>query len=266
MKMAQDGTDDPKIELAKSGRSTCRTCQKKIPKETPRVGIPFPFTTPAGEVVASYRYYHIDCTPPYKIAEVIVFLKKKQSEKNDLFETVLQKLERMDRKEGPEGGNLGSPSNDPFLQLSKSSRGKCRSCNEKIEKGIIRVAVPSLVELDDGRKFSSNKYYHLKCYVNQEENNEKNLVYLVEQSQSANYITKEEADTIKSEFPSLFSSDKRINEILIRIETTPIELKALKDLSKEKKIGFHLVEAAIERGLMKGEFFKPTPDTIQKLT
>ena len=264
--MAQDRTDDPKIELAKSGRSTCRTCQKKIPKETPRVGIPFPFTTPSGEVVASYRYYHIDCTPRYKIPEVISFLKRESLEKNDLYETILHELENLSEKGELKGENLDFNPNDPFLQLSKSSRGKCRKCKEKIEKDTVRVAVPSLVELDDGRKFFSNKYYHLICFVDQIENIEVDFKRLVDKSQSANYITEDEANAIKSEFGSYFNSDIRIEKILAEIKTSPIKLKVLKDLSVEKKIDFQLVEAAIEKGLMKGEFFKPTKDTIQKLT
>ncbi|MHA1941225.1 MAG: hypothetical protein ACW99F_09320 [Candidatus Hodarchaeales archaeon] len=264
--MVQERSDIPKIELAKSGRSTCRTCQKKIQKDTPRIGIPFPFTAPTGEVVASYRFYHVECTPRYNVTDVLSFLKKESFEKNDLYISVLTELETINKKEGSETEELTRNSKKPYLQPSKSSRGKCRSCSEKIEKGVIRVAVPSLVELDDGRKFSSNKYYHIKCYINQIENVDFNLMNLVDQALQANHITKEEASEIKSEFSSYLDSDTLISEVLNRITSTPIKIKDLRKISREKQIDFKLVEAAIERGLMKGEYFNPTPVTIQKMT
>jgi hypothetical protein len=54
----------PKIERAKSSRSTCRTCKQKISKDIYRVGIPYQFTRPDGEEITSYGSYHPECVPP----------------------------------------------------------------------------------------------------------------------------------------------------------------------------------------------------------
>ncbi|RMG25071.1 MAG: hypothetical protein D6732_22765 [Methanobacteriota archaeon] len=57
------------IELAKSGRATCRTCKGKIEKDTPRVGVENVFRKDGKEYI-SYKWHHFDCALS-KIPEIV---------------------------------------------------------------------------------------------------------------------------------------------------------------------------------------------------
>ncbi len=59
----------PIIELAKSGRATCRTCKGKIEKGTPRIGVESVFRKDGKEYV-SYKWHHFDCAMQ-KIPETV---------------------------------------------------------------------------------------------------------------------------------------------------------------------------------------------------
>ena len=257
-------SDKPKIEPAKSGRSKCRECQEKIQKDILRVGIPYPFTTPKGEVITSYRYYHLECTPSYSIPDVISALKEKPLEDDDQQNEILEQLKQKFEKSPSKGSRSGPRRSYPFIERSKSSRGKCKQCDMKIEKSELRVAEPTLVELDDDRKFTSNHYFHINCYLQHSDNPEASLTDLI--AKSTNTITEEEISTIKDQFSDLLSTDSSLKEVLALISIDPLQITTIQKYAKEKGVNFTLVEKAIERGLMRGTYFKPTPETVQKLT
>jgi hypothetical protein len=261
--MSNASSDKPKIESAKSGRSKCRGCQEKIEKGVLRVGIPYPFTTPKGEVITSYRWYHPTCTPPYNIPDVISELEKEPLEDEDQKKKILEHLKQIFEKSPSRDSRREPRRTNPFIEHSKSSRGKCKTCDAKIEKDELRVAEPTLVELDNGRKFSSNRYFHVNCYLQTIDNPETVVDDLITNSSST--ISDDDILYIKDLFSDLFSNGSSLEEVLALIKEDPIQLSKLKKLAKEKGIDFSTVEKAIERGLAQGIYFKPTPKSIQKL-
>ena len=139
----------PKVEPAKSSRSTCRECRQKIIKDEIRVGNPYEFNSPKCDVLTGYSWFHLKCTPGYIIPEVINSLKVNPLEDKVQQKEIMAVLDEM-FKDKPSKKPQGPKRDDsPFLERAKSSRGKCRKCEEKIEKGAIRVAEPAMVELDD---------------------------------------------------------------------------------------------------------------------
>ena len=74
--MSETKTEPPKIEPAKSGRSTCKGCREKIAKEVIRVGSPYQFASPSGNERTGFSWYHLECTPGYVIPEAINSLKE----------------------------------------------------------------------------------------------------------------------------------------------------------------------------------------------
>jgi hypothetical protein len=259
--MSTPQSNQLKVELAKSGRSKCRGCQEKILKDTPRVGIPYPFTTPKGEVITSFRYYHLECTPRFNIAEVLSVLDKFPMEEDTLQKEAIQTLTEI--KEGKFSPKQKTV--QPYLEYSKSSRGKCRSCEEKIIKDSLRIAEPTLVELDDGRRFASNQYFHPKCYFLKIDDSQSVLKSIIDFSIEKKSIDLEDADTIEKSFTHLIDSDSEVNKIITSISSEPIELSVIYKLSKERGVEKNLLDEAIERNLMEGVLFKPTDDTIQRL-
>jgi hypothetical protein len=182
-------------------------------------------------------------------------------EQNKIITQLKKKFERKPEKKDTPSLNHSIS----FIEHSKSSRGKCKKCDIKIERDELRVAKPTPVELDDGRKFTSNQYFHLDCYVQNSENPRFLLEELIKKSQDKNSIAEDDIDLIKGQFSDLLSGDSSLNELLNLLGTDALPLKKLKQLAKEKGVNFTLVEKAIERGLLQGIYFKPTPDTIQKL-
>jgi len=264
--MSETKTELPKIEPAKSGRSTCKGCREKILKDTIRVGTPYQFNSPKGEVFTGYSWYHLECTPGYIIPETINTIKKSPLEDINQQKDTLSVLKQMLRDKPKKESRSQRMDRSPFLERAKSSRGKCRRCEEKIEKGVIRVAEPTLVEMEDGRKFSSNKYYHQDCYFDQIEDPESSINSIIDNSLKKHSIDELEVQEIKAQFADLFQSDSSLQEILALIGLEPIKIQFLRDKALETGIDYKLVEKAIERGMVSGVYFNPTPDMIQELS
>ena len=264
--MSETKTELPKIEPAKSGRSSCRECRKKILKDAIRVGNPYQFNSPKGDVLTGYSWFHLECTPSYVIPETINSLKRDPLEDTDQQKDVLSTLERMFKEKPKKVSQRKRNDKSPFFEIAKSSRGKCRKCEEKIEKGVIRVAESTMVELDDGRKFPSYKYYHQDCYFDQTEDPKSSINSIINTSLEKQSIDDEEVEKIKRRFADLFQSDTNIPELLALIGPEPIKIQFLREKALEKDIDFNLVEKAIERGMIKGKYFNPSPDMIQELS
>ncbi|MHA2244651.1 MAG: hypothetical protein ACXADY_06745 [Candidatus Hodarchaeales archaeon] len=257
--------DKPIIEFSKSGRASCRTCRRKIVKEEIRIGIPYTFTKPDGETITSYGYYHPLCAPRDKIETILEIVASSSTIDSENRSYITESLKKR-QKEGtksPQSRNAAMAK--PFLEPSKSSRGACRTCEKKIEKGIYRVAEPSQVELDDGRKFFSHKFYHVQCYLESASEPKSVFQGLLQASLQRKSVSKTEIDSLEKEYKDYFLGDETAAEVLLLITEEPLELETLKKVAKEKGVPFSVVEKAIEQGLLKGIFFKPSESTIQKL-
>jgi poly [ADP-ribose] polymerase len=263
--MSETKSETPKIEPAKSSRSTCKECRQKIMKDKIRVGNPYQFNSPKGDVLTGFSWFHLECTPGYVIPEVINSLKESPLEDKDQQKEILSTLNRMFKDKPKMEAQEQKKADSPFLERAKSSRGKCRKCEEKIEKGEIRVAEPAMVELENGRKFSSHKYYHQKCFFDNIEDPKSSLTSIIKKSLAKKSINEDDEKEIENEFADLFQSDSKISDLLSLIGSEPIKIQLLRDKSHEEGINFKLVEKAIERGMIKGLYFNPIPDMIQKL-
>ena len=263
--MSERKPDLPKVEPAKSSRSICRECRQKIAKDEIRVGNPYEFTTPKGDVLTGYSWFHLKCTPGYIIPEVINSLKANPLDDKDQQKEIMFILNEMFKERPRKRSQEQIRDNSPFLERSKSSRGKCRKCEEKIEKGTIRVAEPTMIELEDGRKFRSHKYYHHTCYIDSNEDPKSLLNIIIEKSLATNSIIEDDVKEIETEFVDLFQGDGNISEILDLIGSEPIKIQFLKERSIQIGISVDVLEKALERGMIQGQFFKPEPEMVQRL-
>ena len=119
--------------------------------------------------------------------------------------------------------------------------------------------------MDDGRKFFSHKFFHVKCYLESVSEVQSILHDLIQTSLNKRRILQEEVDNIKNDLQELLSVNKTAAAVLALISEDPIELEFLKKVAKEKEIPFGSVKKAIEKGLLNGVYFEPTPGKIQKL-
>lgn len=257
--------DKPIIEAAKSGRASCRTCWRKIVKEEFRIGIPYQFTKPDGETISSYGYYHPECVPQDKIETILEILASSTTTDPDNRVKITKSLKKRQKERAKSPQSRSAIMRKPFFELSKSSRGTCRSCEKKIDKGIFRLAEPTQVELDDGRRYFSFKFHHIKCYLESASNEKFVFRDLLQTSLQRRSISQMEADNLEAEFQEYISADETAAEVLSFITEEPIELKTIKKLAKKKGVPFSAVKKALEKGLLKGIYFEPSPGTIQKL-
>ncbi len=139
------------IEVAKTGRASCRTCKKPIAKGELRLGEEVPNAFAAGEV--THQWHHLGCAA-----------KKKPL----VLEAALQttSLEIPDRAtlDADIAANKKNqkPATYPFAERAKTSRSTCLQCSESIEKGTLRVAVER--EVDTGAFVTKGAgYLHAAC-------------------------------------------------------------------------------------------------------
>jgi len=253
------------IEPAKSARSSCRICRKKIEKDSIRIGLPSPYTLPDGRAVATYRYYHPECIPYDRITEILEILAStftiEPMEKNQVRET-LENIQKQGSKDIEERRRTR---NKPFFEYSRSGRASCRICENKIAKGIFRVAEPTKIDLTDGRQIFGQKLFHINCFLDSSSNPKSVFQNLMDTSIQWKKLSKEELKNLKNNFQVYVSESKNASDVLEIIKEAPVKIDALKKVAREKGIPFKVVEQAIEEGLMRGEYFQPSPKTIQKM-
>lgn len=263
--MSNKNKQQPIIELAKSARSSCRICRKKIEKDSIRIGVPSPYTLPDGKTVATYRYYHPKCVPYDRITEILEILASTSTIAPMEMNQVRETLENI-QKQGSKGiEEQRRAKNKPFFEYSRSGRGTCRICENKIAKGIFRVAEPTKIDLTNGRQIFGQKLFHVNCFLDSSSNPKSVFQNLMDTSIQWKKLSEEELKYLKDNFQVYLSESKTASDVLEIIGEAPVKIDALKKVAREKGIPFKAVEQAIEEGLMRGEYFQPSPRTIQKM-
>jgi len=137
-----------KVELAPSGRASCRGCKKPIEKGSLRFGEEFqnPYSEDKG---MSYRYWHLPCAATKLANELAPVLAAYDGEVPDraaLDELVAQHMKPT----------------MPFGEHAPNGRARCRACDESIAKGELRVAFERTFEGPMGPQKGA-AYAHAKC-------------------------------------------------------------------------------------------------------
>ncbi|MFX0050744.1 MAG: hypothetical protein ACFFAJ_09615 [Candidatus Hodarchaeota archaeon] len=263
--MSDELTQNPTIEPAKSSRSSCRICQKKIEKGAIRIGVPSPYTLPDGRTVASYRYYHPDCVPYDSVAAILDILDFVTTIYPEDKNQVKKSLEKIQMQGSSTARGRRRVITESFFEYSRSGRGTCRICENKIEKGIFRVAEPTQIELTNGRRIFGQKLYHIDCFLSSSANPKRAFQNLMEVSIQGKKLSEEQLENLKENFQMYLSGTETAYNVLELIGEKPVKIDTLKKFAEEKGVPFKIVEQAIEEGLIKGEYFQPSPKTIQKM-
>lgn len=125
------------IEAARSARSKCRGCRKKIDKGVPRIGV-----LVDGFYGPGYSWNHIKCLAKKdygKVEEAYELLDLDPELKLPSLESLKQEAEKADAKKKEK--KLA-----PYAERAPTGRSKCKHCGEPIEKDAWRVAVLREVE------------------------------------------------------------------------------------------------------------------------
>jgi hypothetical protein len=138
------------IEIAKSGRATCKGCGEKIANATLRFGeeVPNVFSQDAG---ATFRYWHLSCAA-VKVA----------NELRDALAAAGTSLEIPEREALEASIAAHVHPEYPYAERAANGRAKCRVCQTAIARQELRIVFERSVEASMGLTRGPG-YLHPKC-------------------------------------------------------------------------------------------------------
>ena len=125
------------IEPARSNRSKCKTCRRKIDKETLRIGIMI-----EGPFGAGYLWHHLKCAAKRQFSAV----EEAYGQKCWADGIEVPPLEELKKLEEDAAKKKAEKIDPPFAQIAPSGRAKCKHCDETIEKDSVRIVLGREVE------------------------------------------------------------------------------------------------------------------------
>jgi hypothetical protein len=136
-KTSQDAAPEPELapyllESARSSRSKCRTCKRKIEKDKLRLGILLegPFGT-------GYLWHHLVCAARHRIEDVEAAYAQ-QAFADGLAVPPLAELQALQEKAEKARAERKEP---PYVERAPSGRSKCKHCGEVIPKDELRIVL-----------------------------------------------------------------------------------------------------------------------------
>ena len=140
------------IEVAASGRATCKTCKQRIDKDTLRLGEEY--ASQFGEGGMAVRWHHLACGAD---ALPAVLREAMTSYEGEIPDRAALEAKLASAK--PTAAKAGAL---PTADLAPTGRAKCIHCTEAIEKGSVRIAVER--EVDRGGFVTTGAgYLHPAC-------------------------------------------------------------------------------------------------------
>lgn len=129
------------IEGARSSRSKCKTCRKKIDKGVLRLGVLI-----EGPYGIGYLWHHLTCAAKRRLDDVeAAFEAEAWNNAKEPPENVpgLEELRKLN-EEAEE--KRQSRKRLPYSEVDPSGRAKCKHCGETISKGSLRVVLGREIE------------------------------------------------------------------------------------------------------------------------
>jgi hypothetical protein len=137
-----------KIEVAPSGRASCRGCKQTIVKGVARFAEEYasPFSEDGG---LSFRYWHLPCAALKLANELRQALATYEGPVDDRasLDTLITEHARPPM---------------PYAERASSGRARCRGCDENIAKGELRFAFERTYESPAGPQ-NAAAYAHARC-------------------------------------------------------------------------------------------------------
>ncbi|MAE27920.1 MAG: hypothetical protein QF724_07210 [Planctomycetota bacterium] len=149
------------IEGARSSRSKCKTCRRKIDKDVLRLGILL-----EGPYGTGYLWHHLNCAAKRRFEDV-----------EEAFAAEAWNAAKVVPKDIPPLAELGKLREEaeqkkkerkeiPWAEVSPSGRSKCVTCGEAIAEGSVRVNLGRLVEFGNQVRTNPVKV-HPSCVARQ---------------------------------------------------------------------------------------------------
>jgi poly(ADP-ribose) polymerase-like protein len=139
------------IDVAKTGRATCRTCKKAIAKGELRLGV----ETPSQFNDAQLQWHHLACAAdklPVELGAALAAYPGPVANREALDHAIAAAI----------AGGHAKPAGFPYVDHAPTGRASCLQCRGAIDKGSVRVAIER--ELETGAMVTRGAgYLHPRC-------------------------------------------------------------------------------------------------------
>ncbi|XP_073484406.1 poly [ADP-ribose] polymerase 1 [Aquarana catesbeiana] len=224
-----------RAEYAKSGRASCKKCGDNIAKQTLRLAIMVQSPMFDGKVP---HWHHYSCF--WKRARVLShgdidgFTELRWEDQ----EKIKKAIETGGASAGAgggdaKGGKADMTLNDFAAEYAKSNRSTCKGCEQKIEKGQIRLSKKSL-DVERPQLGMIDRWYHPDCFVSRREELGFLPMYNASQMKGFIILNAEDKETLKAKLPAVKNEGKRKGDELDGSAMSKKKLK--KEKEKESKL------------------------------
>jgi len=173
------------IEEAKSGRASCRTCKKPIPKGELRLGVE---TQTQFSDTPSLQWHHVLCAAAKLPAELKAALAEYPGE-------VANRAALDAAMADAEKKGAAKPAGFPYVDRAPTGRARCMVCEQPIEKASLRVAVERELEVG-GNVTRGAGYLHPRCVAANLENVGGSVDELIEGLRASSRLPEAELDGV----------------------------------------------------------------------
>jgi Poly(ADP-ribose) polymerase and DNA-Ligase Zn-finger region len=129
------------IEGARSSRSKCKTCRKKIDKDVLRLGVLI-----EGPYGIGYLWHHLTCAAKRRLDDVEESYAAEAWKQAKIPPESVPPIEELRKLHEEAEEKRQSRQRIPYAEVDPSGRAKCKECGELMEKGSLRVVLGREVE------------------------------------------------------------------------------------------------------------------------
>ncbi|PKU41006.1 poly [Limosa lapponica baueri] len=211
--MAEPAEKLYRAEYAKSGRASCKKCGESIAKDSLRLALMVQSPMFDGKVP---HWHHYSCF--WKRARIV------SHTDIDGFPELRwedqEKIKKAIETGGPGGGKGGEQEGggkaeksltDFAAEYAKSNRSTCKGCEQKIEKGQIRIS-KKMVHPEKPQLGMIDNWYHPDCFVSRRAELGFLPAYGAAQLLGFSILKAEDKETLKKQLPATKSEGKRKGE------------------------------------------------------
>jgi hypothetical protein len=128
------------IEGARSARSKCKTCRRKIDKDALRLGILI-----QGPYGTGYLWHHLKCAARRQFDKLEEAYAQEAWKAAKVPPRNVPPLETLEQYRRAAEERRKARKELPHVEVDPSGRARCKHCNEPIEKGTMRVVLARAV-------------------------------------------------------------------------------------------------------------------------
>ncbi|XP_065832639.1 poly [ADP-ribose] polymerase 1-like [Oscarella lobularis] len=164
-----------KAEYAKSGRASCKSCHSGISKECLRLGKMVQSPHFDGKI-PQWHHFHCffrkiggKCT---STAEIAGFGSLRWEDQQKIKTQIGGGGSQSGGVDSVDGGEAGDGDCPLQVEYAKSNRSECRSCGEKIVKGVVRIGRLEDADPSEHRGYAGTvtRWFHVDCFVEEDPN------------------------------------------------------------------------------------------------